>query len=306
MCLIIVTRKPTEISLNMLSSALRINRDGVGAMWYGRDGGVITRKWLDFPYDHLKEWYEAEFLEIAREAEASGSEFALHLRMATHGKTDEAMCHPFYWESPEGGAYLMHNGILFPFTGGVYSDTWNFTRRLEKSFLENAGCSALENFFGEDSAYRDALARAIGEDNKLVIAIPGAPDKCFSIVNRDSGLIYDGHWFSNTYAWSCPSELCFEDEYEGCSGDLEYVLAAGKSLGLDDDTLLENLCYLEEFPKSGLELLSRVPDEFQNPMTRLILEIYQRGDAVSEDEALDLYEQNIGELAVIIMAHAMP
>lgn len=211
MCLIILTDKPSKITKAVCQSAMRKNSDGTGVMWYDAQGNLQVRKWLS---TNLKKWWP-EWREICAEAEAAQSELAVHWRMATHGDVSIEMCHPYRIESSDTTVQMMHNGIITgygekdftlswnrgksaAYSEPAVSDTYEYARMLE-SILMDGGSKMVEN-----PAFLALLGNDIGTGNKLVFGCEHNPEKTFSVVNPDSGIRYEGHWFSNTYAWDYP------------------------------------------------------------------------------------------------------
>jgi hypothetical protein len=206
MCLIIVSSKPGSISKAVATSALRKNPDGVGVMWYTATGELRVRRWLKAT---IKKWWP-EFRAIVAEAEAAGSELAVHWRMATHGEVTLDMCHPFSVATPEGEALMMHNGIISGYGEKSYtlitgtaaktkSDTWEYARVVE-SIVADGSAKLLSN-----PAFLELLGNDVGASNKLVFGLPRNAEKKFFVVNQSSGLYHEGHWFSNLYAWDSHS-----------------------------------------------------------------------------------------------------
>ena len=208
MCLIIKTARPSRITRAIAKSAQGHNEDGVGVMWYDADGRLRQQKWMNVP---LKKWWP-EWRKICLEAEAAHSELAVHWRMATHGTTDETMCHPYAIEAGDGLVLMMHNGIISGYgeksfslkgvTGAVQaepakSDTWEYARMLESILADDGGSRRIVG----NAAFLSLLGGDIGSGNKLVFGFDENPAKTFTIANESAGVEYDGHWFSNTYAW---------------------------------------------------------------------------------------------------------
>lgn len=212
MCLIIVSSHPSKITREICKSALLHNPDGTGVMWYNQAGQLHVRKWMNVPF---KKWWP-QWREICAEAEQAGSQVAVHWRMATHGTTDETMCHPYRVQASDGVVQMMHNGVIAGYgekpkvnnyaqakgyssilESGAKSDTYEYARMLE-AILTDVGKGLVNNL-----AFRELLGSDIASRNKLVFGIDKNPEKDFKKVNPASGVEYQGHWFSNTYAWDC-------------------------------------------------------------------------------------------------------
>jgi hypothetical protein len=166
MCLIIHSPKDHVPSKAIVESALHINPDGVGIM-YMADVKSLSKK-LD---------------------KLAHTEYAVHFRMRTHGDINVQNTHPY---NLNGNRFLMHNGIL-PIgnkSDPSKSDTWHFIHKILNPILERGHIEW------------DKVGRAIGSGNKFAVL---DPVDGIEIVNRDTGLDYEGAWYSNTYAWDAPN-----------------------------------------------------------------------------------------------------
>ena len=159
------------------------NGDGLGAMFLGDDGLVVTKT------------LPANAAEAERMVEAlpdDDRELALHWRWKTHGDIDMENCHPYQINET---AWLMHNGILA--TGNAAdptkSDTWHFVRdylaEVTDDLLHHAG-------------FKEMVGEFIGNNKFAIMTADGR----LSVVNKDQGISHGGVWYSNTYAWT-PSLL---------------------------------------------------------------------------------------------------
>lgn len=129
MCLIIDTQDARAIELDFFDEVTRVNNDGWGIAWHNRDGLQI-RRGVNTVY--LKNLY--------RVLDGAGvTNMLIHMRMATHGETSTAMCHPF---DCGHGIYLAHNGITqYPPGGNALdelhkSDTALFVERFIAPLLD--------------------------------------------------------------------------------------------------------------------------------------------------------------------------
>jgi hypothetical protein len=177
MCLIIVSPKGHDIKKSVTHSAMYNNPDGVGIMFDGKAEKYLTPS--------------AEFIH-SRLLELCDKKVAVHFRQATHGDIDHANTHPY---ALPGGAYLMHNGIL-PCGNKAdksKSDTWHYIKL---------------HLSGRKIDWKNVQ---LDRHNKFVIM-----DKKgnFDIVNENTGVDYEGAWYSNTYAWDYPRRPRFIKGYK--------------------------------------------------------------------------------------------
>lgn len=182
MCLLVHQPASTVFSDEFLLDVYSSNRDGIGVMF--ADGGEL-RVLKALPSSG------PEFVRFYRD-HIEGRESVWHARMQTHGDIDLENCHPY---AVTDRVALAHNGILA--TGNDWdksrSDTWHFIRNIVRPALladeSLAACPTWQSFIGD----------LIGRQNKFgVMTASGA----VSIINRASGLEFEGAWLSNTYAWS--------------------------------------------------------------------------------------------------------
>lgn len=184
MCLIIVKPASVDFADNWLRDFWLSNRDGVGIM--RMDGIAVDVRKIVAP--SCDEWIQF-YNDFAR-----GRECVIHLRMRTHGRIDADNTHPYYIGR---GYYLVHNGVLASGNAAdrSKSDTWHFIKDVIKPALRN-NSRVLEN-----ALFLKEIAGKIGPSNRMVVLGPNGISK---ILNKSSGVVWRGAWFSNTYAWSAP------------------------------------------------------------------------------------------------------
>lgn len=188
MCLLIAG-SANKIRKQLLSTSLLIeniygkNSDGLGVMYAGDDGLVITKA-LPAAASGARELIET--------LPDDDRDMAMHWRWRTHGNIDLDNCHPYQVGET---TFMMHNGILS--TGNAADESKSDTFHFIKDYL--AGLP-------DDVLHKESFVEMLGEfigNNKFAIM---SADGRLTIVNKQMGLTHDGVWYSNTYAWT-PSLL---------------------------------------------------------------------------------------------------
>jgi hypothetical protein len=169
----------------LMASILHSNPDGLGLMYAGNGGEPAHHKTLTASSPDAVALATAWLRDTLP---ADDRPVAFHARYTTHGDKDLENCHPY----PVDGGYLMHNGVLDIETrsNSRRSDTWHYCRSF---FDEGAAHAILTSERG-----RKLVGEHIGDDNRFAFL---TRDGQIVIVNRNSGVEYEGLWFSNTYAW---------------------------------------------------------------------------------------------------------
>lgn len=182
MCLLVHQPSSTSFSNDFLADVYSGNRDGIGAM-YALGGQLHVVKALPKNAD--------EFIEFYRQ-HVEGRESIWHARMQTHGDVDLENCHPY---QVTARVALAHNGILA--TGNAWdkarSDTWHFIRNIVRPAVASDEAIVL------DPSWQSFIGDLIGVSNKFGMM---TADGQAVIINRKSGVEFNGAWLSNTYAWS--------------------------------------------------------------------------------------------------------
>jgi len=175
MCLIAYVKPGNKIPESYFRAAAHDNDDGIGIMWSDGIEKFLGSKMVKRAWRLAKRLHEAN------------AEFAVHFRYATHGRVALVNTHPF--RTPDGNAYVMHNGILSQYTpkdaGGDVSDTRNLVDIMRG--VDVAG----------DLQYWEKMEEHIGWGNKLCVM---SRDGEFRIVNETAGDWIDGVWYSQTYS----------------------------------------------------------------------------------------------------------
>lgn len=207
------------------------NSDGYGAM-YAKDGVLYTSKALGT---------KAEWVKFYMDHQAMGIDMAFHLRMKTHGAIDLENCHPYPVYNFDGvptadiAVAMMHNGVLSTGNSADHtkSDTWHYVRDYIHA-LTHGNPSVIFN-----PKFAEVISKHIGGGNKFVLMDSSGNTQ---IINKSSGIEWNGIWFSNTYAWQPHNDVLYpgampKTAYYG--GGYNYnagykSTAAQRALGFDD------------------------------------------------------------------------
>ena len=206
MCLIIEARAGQTFNHAWLEDFYESNQDGVGVMYMNGDKLEIVKELTNTSADFIRVFQATQ-----------GFDRYIHLRMKTHGKIDLANAHPYeVLNVEEHGVemWMMHNGVLRDVSNDEpeMSDTWHFIRDEVRPLLAENPRLIFNRAFGE------VLGKRIGSSNKLVF-LNGAGES--AIVNRNEGMLFQGCWLSNGYAWSsdqCRMEAPVEDRWGSFTG----------------------------------------------------------------------------------------
>ena len=183
MCILIHQPKDYCFTAEHLADFYSKNPDGFGAIVNHEDErGVKVYKIVG----SLKDIEDLYFSTIAC------YEAVIHFRMKTHGDIDMDNCHPYVVTD---SMWMAHNGILSSGNSKdpKKSDTWHYIQDFLRPMLEQTP-DALENPY-----IRGYIGVHIGASNKFGFM---NKDGKVHIVNKHSGVEYEGVWYSNTYAWS--------------------------------------------------------------------------------------------------------
>ena len=186
MCLLVSQPATSKFTDEFIEGVYRLNSDGLGVM-YAEDNSLFIKRCV--PNN------EKEFVSFFKE-NIEGRDCAWHARMKTHGDIDMLNCHPYQVLSAEDGypLYLAHNGVLH--TGNASdkkrSDTYHYIQDyLRPMLLKNP------EFF-LTAAFEDLVSAHIGQGNKFVL-MDAYGNRV--TVNQKQGVLHQGAWLSNTYAW---------------------------------------------------------------------------------------------------------
>jgi len=183
MCILIHQPKDYCFTAEHLADFYSKNPDGFGAIVNHNDErGVVVYKIVG----SLKDIEDLYFKSVAC------YESVIHFRMKTHGDIDLDNCHPYIVTD---NLWMAHNGILSSGNDKdrSKSDTWHYIKDFIRPMLEQTP-DALDNPY-----IRGYIGAHIGASNKF--GFMSNEGKVY-IINKHSGVEYDGVWYSNTYAWS--------------------------------------------------------------------------------------------------------
>lgn len=188
MCLIVhKMNKDSEFTNEQFYNMVSANSDGLGIMF--RDGGRIH---VEKVLGNSKKQFAVFQKHRDRE------EYAMHARFKTHGRIDEANCHPYEILNIDKGdpidMYLMHNGVINvkDDADASMSDTWNFVEGVMKPIAKLD-----HNLFWENENVQDIIRKAIGTSKFLIMRSDETP---VLIINRDAGDDVNGCWLSNLHS----------------------------------------------------------------------------------------------------------
>ncbi len=184
MCLAIYKEGGLRIAEKALRCGYESNNDGCGIAWV-EDGKIHIEKGM-LTWDAFWGLYQQH----------EQHPMLIHFRKSTHGKKNEANCHPFLFN--DGKLALIHNGVLpIKCSEGDYSDTWHLVYKDLEPLVKKHGCSI------DDSALSWLIKIAIGTDKIAVMDETGEA----IIFNEEKGTWEDADsftegekgkvWFSN-------------------------------------------------------------------------------------------------------------
>lgn len=190
MCLIVHKPANVTITREFADDVYTKNPDGFGIIYHEIEGNQSYVKIQKLIGNRENVW--------ALLQEHADKELLIHWRMRTHGDIDLENCHPYVLVGKADGdvpSFMMHNGILSHGNAAdtSKSDTWHYIRNTLRPLLSSAPDLL------KSQAFRKLVERDIGGSNKF--AIMDAYGEV-TILNRHSGIEWEGMWLSNTYAWS--------------------------------------------------------------------------------------------------------
>lgn len=189
MCLIVNFKPEFDISEDLMKHFAVRNNDGFGIMWI-QDNRLCHEKYGPDKMEFLYPLYQ----------NLKQYEGYIHLRMRTHGATNQEMAHPF---NCGFGIYLMHNGVLDSKGDDTSkSDTWHFVNNIVSPLFR---MSKNPHKLIRSAAFSDLVHKYIGFSNRIVIGDRGGfirfnESSWHKVSNEYTGV--KGMLVSNQYAWS--------------------------------------------------------------------------------------------------------
>lgn len=194
MCIAILNPgKAKDLSRRQIRNSYHNNPDGFGMAW-AYNGALYTYRSVFSGYRDGLRIYRA--IRKKRNSDGSKVSVLVHMRLATHGKIDEANCHPFLIR--DGQTAVVHNGIISGTRNfsddkdeqDKKSDTWMFCEyvldKLPERWYKHQGLVELVS---------DYLS-----GNKIILL---ESDGRWVIINAKQGdWEKDGNWYSNgSHKW---------------------------------------------------------------------------------------------------------
>lgn len=194
MCVIAFSPKGTDIpSVQQIKQMWQHNPDGAGYAYVDKKGKVVFKKGFMTLPELLAEFEVPERFK--------NTNFAIHFRIGTSGKNDEATCHPFPVSNNFGelrktegreDAVLFHNGILSK--GGIAnplaSDTQDFVIAM---------CPLFEKF--NRSKTRDFFIEELIEGSRLLVLYKNNAFKMFGEWEKDGDIWVSNLSYKYSYSW---------------------------------------------------------------------------------------------------------
>lgn len=281
MCLLMSIPKTSIFTDDFLKGCYRLNSDGLGVMFADENGLNILRILPNSEDDVIQFWRK----------NVEGRDCAVHFRMRTHGDINLDNCHPYQVLSAADGypLWMAHNGVLH--TGNAantkYSDTHHYIQDYLRPLLVRNPAMFME------PAFQELVASHIGTGNKFIL-MDAAGNQV--ILNRSSGVTYNGAWLSNTYAWDTTNTLFERTSYKSASRWPGHGL-------YDEDDWDNYFAKPASFEKRTLEEIEdeENPDSIADDCVDFICEFFDAAtkqridlDDLSYEEA-EIYYYNAGE-----------
>lgn len=194
MCVIAFSPKGTDIpSVQQIKQMWQHNPDGAGYAYVNKKGKVVYKKGFMSLSELLSELQAPERFK--------NTNFALHFRIGTSGKNDQATCHPFPISNNfgdlrktegESDSVLFHNGILSK--GGVSdplaSDTQDFVIAMYPLFRKYNSSKA-----------RDFFIEELIEGSRLLVLYKNNAFKMFGKWEKDGDIWVSNLNYKYSYSW---------------------------------------------------------------------------------------------------------
>lgn len=179
MCVIVTQPKGTYLEKELAQKLWSINKDGGGFAYITEHSTVEVEKYMKFN----EFWTRFEQVRSRNR----GTDFLVHMRIATHGRVDITNVHPFRVDEH---TVMAHNGII----KGVPDHNEMSDTRV---FIEEVLPELPETWL--DSPYLVQMVEDwIGWSKLTFLTTNPKLKKGLYILNEQSGTTHDGMWFSNS------------------------------------------------------------------------------------------------------------
>lgn len=181
MCVIVHQPAETEFEKETFDKLWKRNDDGGGFAFINGRNQVQTFKYMD-PNEYWMNYrtWRGRYPE---------TDFMLHLRITTHGKTDLTNVHPF---KVDEHTVLAHNGII----GSVYD--YQDGRSDTRVFIENVLSKLPTNWYLDDDLML-LVEEAIGTSRVMLLTSNPQSDESVIYLNRSRWEKHEGLVMSNTH-----------------------------------------------------------------------------------------------------------
>jgi len=229
MCIIVYKPKDCYITKRTFKACFKANPDGFGFMFAYKNKLHIQKGFMA-----QKAAYKAY---RSFESQYPNSDFVLHFRINSSGKTCQENCHPFRI----GNIGFAHNGVLAAVNvpaNSTLSDTMIFCRDVLAHLPKN--------WYRQDAYLHLIETYAQANVSKFIIMDNMGLVKIF---NEKAGIWDNGLWFSNVY-YNAVSTYGFASRFDGdydytkkdivITNDIFYECLVCNTYFSEDDLLLSN------------------------------------------------------------------
>ena len=282
MCIAIYdpSNKPmTEETWNRCFTA---NPDGNGIAWYDP-----VKHLVNIEKSMTNDLYK-RYVELVQKYKVM-----VHFRIATHGSTNLANCHPFYLAN---GDAMIHNGII---TG--YGDT-KLDRSDTRDFIKTI-IDCLPKGWYTNRAICSLIEGNIGYSKMVLMTQTGK----VRIINEDKGTWDDGRWYSNDsykaskFDWTSYYKNNYKKTYQPyLFDDGEELEEYNRGYGIDDEAITYNTLTDEQAKKYETEHLTNDISKYWNKgkTTKRLSDYLSGVEVITKlvDDYIDIVYNGLGEV----------
>lgn len=209
MCLILCSPNRAQIDPEFISNGwAHGNSDGAGCMWL--EGGIVEFRKGFFELDELLRFVKT------RQQKKGVTNFAVHLRYATHGYKNADNCHPFITTFGTG---VMHNGILdvekYMSKNGRGSDTKFFVEVM----MERKRLGLTENWIKDDA--KCAMIDKLTTGSRMLYLTPTLYRYTGGWVKKH-GLLFSNWQFEPPVIAKIGMDYGYKEDFD-CAKDVYYL-----------------------------------------------------------------------------------